>query len=68
MPLSSGVVERRGGALIHGVSIVGKLRIPRVKWIRDAVKVLRSGELLTVDGYLGIVAVGEPILDLDRSN
>jgi pyruvate,water dikinase len=66
VPLAAGVVERRGGMLIHGAIIARELGIPCVNGIRDAVKILQSGELLTVDGYLGIVTVGEATLDLER--
>jgi pyruvate,water dikinase len=67
VPLASGIVERRGGMLIHGAIIARELGIPCVNGIRDAVDVLQNGEMLTVDGYLGIVTVGEAVLDLEVS-
>ena len=68
VPLAAGVVERRGGMLIHGAIIARELGIPCVNGIQDAVKVLKNGDLLTVDGYLGIVTVGEALLDLETAD
>jgi pyruvate,water dikinase len=68
VPLAAGVVERRGGMLIHGAIIARELGIPCVNGIRNAVKILQDGDLLTVDGYLGIVTVGEAVLDLETSD
>ena len=42
------------------------LGIPCVNGIPRATEVLHDGELLTVDGYLGIVTVGAPEFDLER--
>jgi phosphohistidine swiveling domain-containing protein len=66
VPLASAIVERRGGMLIHGAIIARELGIPCVNGIPRAVEVLHDGELLTVDGYLGIVTVGAPEFDMER--
>jgi pyruvate,water dikinase len=65
VPLACAVVERRGGMLIHGAIIARELGIPCVNGIPRATEVLHEGELLTVDGYLGIVTVGPPEFDLE---
>jgi pyruvate,water dikinase len=65
VPLACAVVERRGGMLIHGAIIARELGIPCVNGIPRAVEVLHDGELLTVDGYLGIVTVGAPEFTLE---
>jgi pyruvate,water dikinase len=65
VPLACAVVERRGGMLIHGAIIARELGLPCVNGIPRAVEVLTDGELLTVDGYLGIVTVGAPEFDLE---
>jgi pyruvate,water dikinase len=65
VPLACAVVERRGGMLIHGAIIARELGIPCVNGIHRATEVLEEGELLTVDGYLGIVTVGAPEFDLE---
>jgi len=65
VPLASAIVERRGGMLIHGAIIARELGIPCVNGIPDAVKLLNDGDLVTVDGFLGIVTVGAPDFDLE---
>jgi pyruvate,water dikinase len=66
VPLACAIVERRGGMLIHGAIIARELGIPCVNGIADAVELLGEGEIVTVDGYLGIVTVGTPELDLEQ--
>jgi pyruvate,water dikinase len=63
--LAAAIIERRGGMLIHGAIIARELGIPCVNGIRDVTRLLRTGDLVTVDGYLGIVTVGAPELDLE---
>ncbi len=58
VPLAAAVVERRGGMLIHGAIIAREYGLPCVTGIADAAALIRSGDLLTVDGYLGIVTIG----------
>ncbi len=65
VPLAAAVVERRGGMLIHGAIIARELGIPCVNGIPRAVEQLRDGDLVTVDGHLGIVTVGLPEFDLE---
>ncbi len=65
VPLAGGVVERRGGMLIHGAIIARELGIPCVNGVARATETLQDGEILTVDGYLGIVTVGPPEFDLE---
>ena len=68
VPLASAVVERRGGMLIHGAIIARELGIPCVNGVAAAIDSLADGELVTVDGYLGIVTVGEPEFDLELAD
>ncbi|MGD8791919.1 MAG: PEP/pyruvate-binding domain-containing protein [Anaerolineae bacterium] len=65
VPLASAIVERRGGMLIHGAIIARELGIPCVNGIPRAVERLEEGQIVTVDGYLGIVTVGAPEFDLE---
>jgi pyruvate,water dikinase len=67
VPLAAAIVERRGGMLIHGAIIARELGIPCVNGAEDAAEILRDGDLLTVDGDLGIVTVGPPEFDLEAS-
>ncbi|MCU0558711.1 MAG: PEP-utilizing enzyme [Desulfobacterales bacterium] len=57
VPLAAAVVERRGGMLIHGAIIAREYGLPCVTGIPDATELIRTGDPLTVDGYLGIVTV-----------
>jgi pyruvate,water dikinase len=65
VPLACAIVERRGGMLIHGAIIARELGIPCVNGISNAVEMLEDGEIVTVDGYLGIVTVGPPEFELE---
>ena len=65
VPLCSAIVERRGGMLIHGAIIARELGIPCVNGVADAVERLEDGQVVTVDGYLGIVTVGPPDFELE---
>jgi pyruvate,water dikinase len=65
VPLACAIVERRGGMLIHGAIIARELGIPCVNGVVKAVELLDDGEIVTVDGHLGIVTVGAPDFDLE---
>ncbi len=62
VPLASAVVERRGGMLIHGAIIAREYGLPCVTGVVDLTTLIRTGDLLTVDGFLGVVTVGPPEL------
>lgn len=57
VPLAAAIVERRGGMLIHGAIIAREYGLPCVTGVPKATTLLRTGEMITVDGYLGIVTV-----------
>ncbi|MFZ5828664.1 MAG: PEP/pyruvate-binding domain-containing protein [Planctomycetota bacterium] len=65
VPLAAAIVERRGGMLIHGAIIARELGIPCVNGIPGVVGFLNDGDLVTVDGFLGIVTVGPPEFDME---
>jgi rifampicin phosphotransferase len=58
VPLAAGIVERRGGMLIHGSIIAREYGIPCVTGVPEATRRIPPGAHVTVDGYLGIVIVG----------
>jgi phosphoenolpyruvate synthase/pyruvate phosphate dikinase len=58
IPLSSGIVERRGGMLIHGAIIAREYGLPCVTGVPEATTQIRTGDRVTVDGFLGIVIIG----------
>ncbi len=68
VPLAAAIVERRGGMLIHGAIIARELGIPCVNGIAGAADLLNDGDLVTVDGYLGIVTVGPPEFDMELAD
>jgi pyruvate,water dikinase len=55
VPLAAAVVERRGGMLIHGAIIAREYGLPCVTGVPDVLQFIRSGDIVTVDGYLGQV-------------
>jgi pyruvate,water dikinase len=61
VPLSAGIVERRGGMLIHGAIIAREYGLPCVTGVPDATALIHTGDQLTVDGYLGIVIIGKTV-------
>ncbi len=58
VPLASAIVERRGGMLIHGAIIAREYGLACVTGIPDATSLIHTGDIVTVDGYLGIVTIG----------
>jgi pyruvate,water dikinase len=68
VPLAAAVVERRGGMLIHGAIIARELGLACVNGVAGAIELLHDGDIVTVDGYLGIVTVGAPEFDLELAD
>ncbi|GAB6192474.1 hypothetical protein JCM39068_22230 [Desulfocastanea catecholica] len=56
-PLAAGIIERRGGMLIHGAIIAREYGIPCITGVVNATSLIDTGDFLTVDGYLGICTV-----------
>ncbi|BEQ15864.1 PEP/pyruvate-binding domain-containing protein [Desulfoferula mesophila] len=65
VPLAAAIVERRGGMLIHGAIIAREHNIPCVTGVPEAVNLISTGDMLSVDGNLGIVTVGSNSLPVD---
>ena len=59
VPLAAAIVERRGGMLVHGAIVAREYGLPCVTGVADASALIHTGDRLTVDGYLGIVTIGE---------
>jgi len=58
VPLAAAIVERRGGMLIHGSIIAREYGIPCVTGVPEATAMIKTGDYVTVDGFLGIVIIG----------
>ena len=59
IPLAAGIIERRGGMLIHGAIIAREYGLPCVTGIPDATSLIHTGDDITVDGFLGIVTISQ---------
>jgi pyruvate,water dikinase len=57
VPLAAGIIERRGGMLIHGAIIAREYGLPCVTGVPEAVSLIDTGDRLTVDGFLGLVII-----------
>ncbi len=66
IPLVSGIIERRGGMLVHSSIIARELGIPAVNGVSRATEYIKTGDFLTINGYLGIVTIGEPELETEK--
>lgn len=60
VPLCGGIVERRGGMLIHGAIIAREYGLACVTGVPEVTRFVQSGDEITVDGYLGIVILSAP--------
>jgi len=58
MPLAGGIVECRGGMLVHGAIIAREYGIPCVTGVSKALRMIDTGAQVQVDGYLGVVTIG----------
>ncbi len=56
---AAGIVERRGGMLIHGAIIAREYGLPCVTGIPDATMYIETGDMIAVDGDLGIVTINK---------
>jgi pyruvate,water dikinase len=63
--LAGAIVERRGGMLIHGAIIAREFSIPCVNGVENVMDHISDGDAITVDGYLGIVTIGQGSFDLE---
>ena len=68
VPLAAAVVERRGGMLIHGAIIAREYGLPCVTGVPAATELIRTGDSVTVDGYLGVVTIVERAKPPDLSH
>jgi phosphoenolpyruvate synthase/pyruvate phosphate dikinase len=56
---AGGLVMELGGTLSHGVIIAREYGIPAVVGVKNATKIIKTGQLITVDGDRGIVRIDE---------
>lgn len=63
--LAGAIVERRGGMLVHSSIIAREMNIPAVNGVPKATALIQTGDLVTVNGDLGIVVIGKPEFDIE---
>lgn len=68
IPLASGIIEERGGMLIHGAIIARELNIPCVNGVANSTSLIKDGDYITLDGDLGMVTIGQAEFGLEDSN
>jgi pyruvate,water dikinase len=61
VPLAAGIVERRGGMLVHGAIIAREYGLPCVTGVPRVTDLIATGDRITVDGHLGIVIIDRPV-------
>ena len=66
--LAGAIVERRGGMLVHSSIIAREMNIPAVNGVPKATTLIQTGDLITVNGDLGIVVIGKPEFDIELGN
>lgn len=58
--LAGAIVERRGGMLVHSSIIAREMKIPAVNGVTNATKLIKTGDMVTVNGDMGVITVGRP--------
>ena len=56
---AGGLVMELGGTLSHGVIIAREYGIPAIVGVKDATKIIKTGQVITVDGNKGAVYIRE---------
>jgi pyruvate,water dikinase len=64
MRRAAALITDGGGVTCHAAIVARELRVPCVVGARDATTVLRDGELVSVDGALGVVYEGATALEV----
>lgn len=64
--IAAGIIERRGGMLVHSSIIARELGIPSVNGVKNATELIKNNDLVTVNGYLGLVVLGEAEFDIEN--
>jgi pyruvate,water dikinase len=57
---AGGLVTETGAAMAHGPTVAREYGIPAVICVRDATRLITTGQLITVDGAAGTVTVVPP--------
>jgi len=60
-PLAAGLVTERGGFLSHGAILSREYNIPAVSGINSATKIIKTGDLIKVNGNEGSILIEEKL-------
>lgn len=63
--LAGAIVERRGGMLVHSSIIAREMKIPAVNGVTNATKLIKTGDMVTVNGDMGVITIGRPEFDIE---
>ncbi|MGB9937478.1 MAG: PEP/pyruvate-binding domain-containing protein [Methanobacterium sp.] len=64
--IALGIIERRGGMLVHSSIIAREMGIPAVNGVSRATELIKTGDLITLNGYMGLVIIGTPEFNLEN--
>jgi phosphohistidine swiveling domain-containing protein len=59
LSLAGGIVVEEGGLLNHCSIVARELRVPAIVGVRQATRVIAEGQLITIDGGLGLIRFEE---------
>jgi len=52
---AGGIITEVGGMMTHGAIVAREYGVPAVVGIEDAVKLFKTGEVITIDGDSGVI-------------
>ena len=63
--LAGAIIERRGGMLVHSSIIAREMKIPAVNGVPKATSLIHTGDMVTVNGDMGIITIGKPEFEIE---
>ncbi len=63
--LAGAIIERRGGMLVHSSIIAREMKIPAVNGVPKATTLINTGDMVTVNGDMGIITIGKPEFEIE---
>ena len=63
--LAGAIIERRGGMLVHSSIIAREMKIPAVNGVPKATSLINTGDMVTVNGDMGIITIGKPEFEIE---
>ena len=63
--LAGAIIERRGGMLVHSSIIAREMKIPAVNGVPKVTSLINTGDMVTVNGDMGIITIGKPEFEIE---